>query len=94
MKYILIIFFLFFQLAWAGVDKEPNTGTWDILFHKLSQTQYLGEDLCVRYDTEEYLCLPGAISKSSDEVVDSVPQDVWEAFRKQVGQVDYTVVKE
>ena len=89
MKYILITFCLFFQLAWASVDKELNTGTLDILFHKPSQTKYLGEDLCARYDTEEYLCLPDAVSKISYEVVDSVPQDVWEAFREQVSQVDY-----
>ena len=154
MKYILMIFFLFFQLAWADVDRmdmwyyQPSKTvylgdglcvhpdargslcisnavskysrevvdsvpqeTWiafqeqareaekrvilteplpqetlDILFHKPSQTKYLGEDLCAHYNTEEYLCLPNAIYKYSREVATSVPQEVWEAFQKQVSQ--------
>ena len=161
MKYILMIYFLFFQLAWADVDRMdmwyhqpsktvylgdglcvhpdareslciPNAfskyshevvdsvpqETWvafqeqareaerrvilteplpqetlDILFHKPSQTKYLGEDLCVRHDTEEYLCLPNAVSKYSREVMDSIPQETWAAFQEQVSQADYRVVR-
>ena len=81
-----------FQKQASGAERrviltEPlPQETLDILFHKTSQTEYIGEDLCARYNTEEYLCLPNAIYKYSREVANSVPQEVWEAFQKQVSQ--------
>ncbi len=104
MKYILIIFFLFSQLTWAVLQEQANQTNYraivgeshetllDILFHKPSQTKHLGENLCELHDTEEYICLPNAISKPSYEVVDSVPQDVWVAFQEQVSQADYRAI--